>query len=260
MSKIALQMYTCRDFMKTAEAFEETLEKVAKIGYKNVQISKPAFFNMEELAKLLLKYGLQADSVFSPTGQIVANIKQIVKDAKILNTDVVRTDSIPADLRTSKEGFLAFAKRMNKEGQALKAVGLRYIYHFHAFEFVNFDDIRGIDILLNATDPESVMFQPDVFWLTSAGTEPSDSLKMFEGRAFYMHVKDYAIKQLEGIIENVPFYFSPVGTGNLNWKGIINTSNKIGIERFVVEQDQCDGDVFESIKMSYDNLNKMGIC
>lgn len=259
MSKVALQMYTCRDYMKTPEAFEETLKKVAEIGYKYVQISKPAFFSMDELANLLSKYTLRADSVFCPTGQIITNIKQIEKDARILNTDVLRTDSIPANLRTSKEGYQEFAKRMNLEGQALSKIGLRYIYHFHAFEFVSFGDIRGIDILLNETDPEFVMFQPDVFWLTSAGTEPSESLKMFKGRAFYVHVKDYAIKQLEGIIESVPFYFAPVGTGNLNWKGIIKTSKEIDIERFVVEQDQCDGDVFEAIKISYDNLSKMGI-
>jgi sugar phosphate isomerase/epimerase len=259
MSKIALQMYTCREHMKTAADFEETLKKVAEIGYEYVQISRPAFFEMDEMAKLLGKYDLQADSVFCPTGKILNNIEQLEKDADILGTDVVRTDSIPVALRTSREGYHEFAHRMDQEGQALKKAGLRYIYHFHAFEFVSFGNIRGIDILLHETDPEAVMFQPDVFWLTSAGTEPSVSLRMFKGRAFYMHVKDYAIRQLEGAIENVPFYFAPVGTGNLNWNGILQAANEIGIQRFVVEQDQVDGDVFEAIRTSYKNLQKMGI-
>jgi sugar phosphate isomerase/epimerase len=259
MSQIALQMYTCRDHMKTLAEFESTLNKVAQIGYRYVQISKPAFLGMSELTDLLHKYGLTADSVFSPTGNIIDNIDQIKKDADILGTDVVRTDSIPSVLRTSTEGYHEFAKRMNQEGRALQKAGLRYIYHFHAFEFISFGDIRGIDILLNETDPEAVMFQPDVFWLTSAGTEPSVSLKMFKGRAFYMHVKDYAIKQLKGAIENVPSHFAPVGTGNLNWEGILNAAKNIGIQRYVVEQDQCDGDVFEAIMISYDNLRKMGI-
>ena len=47
---------------------------------------------------------------------------------------------------------------MNAEGRALKAVGLRYIYHFHAFEWISFGDTRGIDILLDETDPDAVYF------------------------------------------------------------------------------------------------------
>lgn len=259
MSQIALQMYTCRDYMKTIDDFKATLKKVAEIGYKHVQISKPDFLSISEMADLLKEHGLTADSVFWPTGKIVDNIEQIKKDAEIMETDVVRTDSIPPVLRNNEEGYREFAKRINQEGKALQEVGLRYIYHFHAFEFVTFGDVRGIDILLNETDPKAVMFQPDVFWLTAAGTEPSVSLKMFKGRAFYMHVKDYAIKPLEGIIESIPSYFAPVGTGNLNWSGILSTAKEIGIQRYVVEQDKCDGDVFEAIKISYDNLKKLGI-
>ena len=96
-------------------------------------------------------------------------------------------------------------------------------------------------------------------WLANAGTEPSVSLKMFKGRAFTIHVKDYAIHRLEGKIEDVPFFFAPVGMGNLNWEGILKTADEIGIERFVVEQDNCIGDVFDEIKISYDNLVKMGL-
>ena len=74
--------------------------------------------------------------------------------------------------------------------RALKKNGMEILYyHFHAFEWIRFESgVRGIDILLGETDPDCVGFQPDVFWLTSAGTEPSESIGMFKGRAAYMHV------------------------------------------------------------------------
>ena len=259
MSRIGLQMYTLRDHTKTAEDFETTLRRVAEIGIEVLQLTPPAFLGTEATAKLLAKYKLRADSVFAPTGGIVDKVDEIRRDAELLGCDVVRTDSIPPELRGDRDGYRRFAERMNAEGRALKAVGLRYIYHFHAFEWISFGDTRGIDILLNETDPDAVYFQPDVFWLTSAGTEPSNSLRMFAGRAFWIHVKDYAIRRLEGKIENVPYYFAPVGTGNLNWKGIIKAADEIGIERFVIEQDMCDGDAFDAVKLSYDNLRGMGI-
>lgn len=259
MSKIGIQMYTVRNHMKDKAEFETTLKRLAEIGYKNVQISKPPYLTIQEMADMLAEYGMKADSVFCSTGKIIENIDNIVQEAKILGTHVLRTDSIPVALRKSADGYSHFASQLNEQGKLLKNNGLKYIYHFHAFEFITFGEKRGIDILLNETDPEAVMFQPDVFWLTSAGTEPSVSLKMFAGRAFYMHVKDYAIKQLEGVIESVPSYFAPVGKGNLNWPGIMKTAEEIGIRLYVVEQDKCDGDVFEAAKISYDNLKKMGI-
>ena len=252
-------MYTLRDYIKTPDDFKATLKRVAEIGLENVQITPPGFFTVEETAKLLKENGLQADSVFRSTGTIVDGIEQAKRDAEILGTDVLRTDSIPSSMRNDADGYRRYAEQMNAEGRACKAAGLRYIYHFHAFEWVNFGDIRGIDILLNETDSDAVMFQPDVFWLTNAGTEASVSLKMFKGRAFYMHVKDYAIRKLEGKIEDVPFHFASVGTGNLNWPGIIASADEMGIERFVIEQDMCEGNAFDAVKQSFDNLVKMGI-
>lgn len=257
-SEIGIQMYTVRDFIKTREGLEDTLKKLADTGYRNVQISVPPFMTVNELADMLRVYGLKADSVFCTTSEITAKAARLAEDAAALGTKVLRTDSIPAAYRKTADGYRRFAEMMNEQAAALKAVGLKYMYHFHAFEFVSFGDVRGIDIMLNDTDKNTVWFQPDVFWLASAGTEPSHSLKMFEGRAEYIHVKDYAIRQLEGVIENVPFYFAAVGTGNMNWPGIMKTAGEIGVRRYVVEQDKCDGDVFEAVRVSYNSLVNMG--
>jgi len=261
MSRIGLQMYTLRNHTRTPEDFKATLKRVAEIGLKNVQITPPGFQSVEETAQLIKDNGLKADSVYRPTGSILDDMEQIKRHAELLGTDVLRTNSIPKELRSNADGYRQFAKQMNAEGRACKAAGLRYIYHFHAFEWINFGDVRGIDIMLNETDPDAVMFQPDVFWITNAGAEPSAALKLFKGRAFYIHVKDYAIRKLEkeGQIEDVPYNYAPVGTGNLNWPGIIAAADEIGIESFVIEQDICSGDAFEAVKVSFDNLNKMGI-
>ena len=142
-------MYTLRDYTKTAEDFEAALRRVAEIGLEVLQLTPPAFLGTEATAKLLAEYSLRADSVFAPTGGIVDKVDEIRRDAELLGCDAVRTDSIPNELRADRDGYRRFAERMNSEGRALRAVGLRYIYHFHAFEWISFGDVRGIDILLN---------------------------------------------------------------------------------------------------------------
>ncbi len=260
MSRIGLQMYTMRNHVNTLEEYKATVIKVAEIGYKVLQMTRPAFMSLEDNTAFLKSLGLTADSVFKPWDKVVPEIADAAKEAHFYGCDVLRTNSIPDELRKKgADGYREFAKIMNQSGKVCRENGLRYMYHFHAFEWITFGNERGIDILLNETDPELVYFYPDVFWLTNAGTEPSVSLRMFKDRAFTIHVKDYAIRALDGEIESVPYYFAPVGTGNLNWDGILKTANEIGIERFVVEQDVCNGDTFEAIRISFDNLRKMGL-
>ena len=65
MTQYSLQMYTLREFMKTPEALDRTLSRVAEMGYENVQITPPAFTTAAELAKLLKTKGLKADSAIA---------------------------------------------------------------------------------------------------------------------------------------------------------------------------------------------------
>lgn len=260
MAIIGLQMYTLRNYMKDLESLKNTLKRVAEIGYTQVQITPPAFVSVEEMRALLDENGLRADSALAHSMKMEEEFEQVVHAAHVLGTDVVRLDGIPKELAQTPEGYREYAAILEKGGKRFRDAGLAMYYHFHAFEWTNFaPGCRGIDILLHETSPENVGFQPDVFWLTSAGTEASQSLKMFAGRAKYIHVKDYAIKPRTGALEDVPNCFAAVGRGNLNWPGILNTAREIGIQQFVVEQDICDGDEFDCIRESYESLKKMGV-
>lgn len=258
MEKISLQMYTLRESMKTPEALESTLARTAQMGYQSVQITPPAFTDAAGLAGLLCKYGLTADSAICSAYQIPSSIDRIVRDAEALQTNTVRTDSINNTERRTKEGYQSFAKHLNLCGRLLKEQGLDFMYHFHSFEFISFGDTRGIDILLDGTDPEYVLFQPDVFWMTAAGTEPSRFLEKFRGRARYMHCKDYIIlPSRDAVLETITHASAPVGTGNLCWEEIFRTARDIGIENFVAEDDMGMLDPFESAQISFNNLTAM---
>lgn len=263
MAIIGLQMYTLRKHMNDKEEVFESLKKVAAIGYQQVQISVPAFMTVEELKAMLDEVGLKADSAMCyvmKVNESQEEFDKVIHNAEVLGTKTIRLDGMPMDMAQTANGFKGYAAILDRLGRRFHEAGYTMYYHFHAFEWINFGpDSRGIDILLNETNPEYVGFQPDVFWLTSAGTEASVSLRKFEGRAKYMHVKDYAVKARTGKLEDIPNAFASVGYGNLNWPGIIKTANEIGIEQFVVEQDQCDGDEFEAITESYKNLRKFGV-
>ena len=256
---LSLQMYTLRHSMKTREDLALTLRRVAEMGYRSVQITPPAYLTVDEMAQMLRQNGLQADSAICTLYEIPRRMDDILRHAEVLGTDVLRTDSIAKPDRLDRDGYLRAAAHLEQCGAALKAHGLQFMYHFHSFEFVKLGDTRGIDILLENTSSEHVLFQPDVFWLTAAGTEPSTELKKFSGRARYMHLKDFVIVPTElDRIEQTVRASAPVGTGNLNLSAILATAREMGIENFVAEDDMGVLDPFDSAALSLINMKKLG--
>jgi sugar phosphate isomerase/epimerase len=51
--------------------------------------------------------------------------------------------------------------------------------------------------------------------------------------------------------------FTEVGRGIIDFKEIFAQSDKAGVKYFIVEQDQCPGSPFDSLKLSHDYLRKL---
>lgn len=58
-----------------------------------------------------------------------------------------------------------------------------------------------------------------------------------------MHLKDMAIISRGQV-------FAEIGEGNMNYEAIIEAGRETGVEWFVVEQDVCRRDPFESLEIS----------
>jgi len=259
MSQISLQMYTLRDYTRDAAQLESTLKRLAEIGYRVIQPRVPAGMTTRQFKQLIDTYGIRADSFMGNVDTMEQDIDSLVSDAEILGTPMVRTVGMPYADSLTRDGMRRYAAMINEKGRLLRRYGLTYVYHFHSYEYVNYDDCCGMDILVGETDADAVHFQPDVHWMAAAGVEPSADLYRFRGRAEYLHMQGYAIIPVPGKKEPVDRRICPVGQGNLNWPGIIRSARDIGVELYVVEMDDCLNDPFDDVKTSFDNLRLLGI-
>jgi sugar phosphate isomerase/epimerase len=50
-----------------------------------------------------------------------------------------------------------------------------------------------------------------------------------------------------------------VGEGNLNWPAILDACKTAGVEWYLVEQDVCQRDPFESLAISLRNMKSWGL-
>ena len=134
-----------------------------------------------------------------------------------------------------------------KTGEAAKKAGIGFAYHNHATEFDQVDGGKTpYELVLSQTDPELVKMELDLAWATKAGKDPVALFKEHPGRFPLWHVKDIQ-KDLKTI--------TAVGTGVVEFKRIFEAAQIAGLKYFFVEYDMAPSmDVVESC---YKNLVKM---
>ena len=251
---IAAQLYTVRQFTQTAEGLAASLKKISEIGYKAVQVSAIGEIPDADVKKMVDDLGLTiCNTHVRPSEALWDNLDTVIALHKLWNCKNVAIGSMPASFRSEGEaGFKRFAKEGNEIGQKLAAAGLTFSYHNHSFEFARFGKRTGLDIIYQESDPRYLMAEIDIYWVQHGGSDPAAWIEKVSQRMPVVHLKDMVI------LDNTPT-MAEVGEGNLNWSRILSACKQAGVEWYAVEQDVCQRDPFESLKISYNNLRSMGV-
>lgn len=252
-AKIAVQLFTLRDYLKTFEDIRATLRKIKEIGYNAIEPAGFGSIEIDRIKEIIDENELQVCSTHTSFESICDETDRVIKEHKLLNCKYVGIGGAPRKYRQSAEGYREFAKLASEKGKILKDNGLYFIYHNHNTEFIKFDGITAMDILFNESDPDTFGFQIDTYWVQAGGSDPIYWINKVKGRMPIVHLKDMGLD-----INKNPVY-TEVGEGNLNWPGIIEACKDTGVEWYCVEQDRCQRNPFESIEISLKNLKELGL-
>lgn len=252
-SSVGAQLYTVRDFAKTPADVRATFEKVAKIGYRSVQVSGLCPMDAAELASIAKDTGLTIALTHTSYDRLVGDLKNVMKEHAIFGCKIIGLGCMPAQFQDGAEGVDAFVKEFNPIAKELKKNGFLFGYHNHAFEFQRFDGRYIFDRLVEDTDPEAFQFILDTYWLQYGGKSPEKIIRSLKGRIATLHLKDLKIENFSDI------KMAEIFNGNLDWPGIVAAAKEAGAPWYMVEQDICPGDPFESLTISYNNLAKSGL-
>lgn len=256
-----LALYTVRDDM--GKDPKGTLKAVADAGYQYIEAAgydNGSFYGMtpEAFGKELESLGLIPVSSHH-SGVTLENAKKMMADVKAAGFEYFVVPIPPMGLftydnTTNRMGMTGGAQNLasilDTLGELASAAGLKLLYHNHDFEFM--EDAEGvvpIDYLLENCNPEFVNFQMDLFWVTKAGADPLAYFDKYPDRFKIWHVKDM---DEEG-------KFTPVGTGKIDFKGILEQKDRSGMKYYMVEQDQTfDMAPLEAIKVSHKGIKDHG--
>jgi sugar phosphate isomerase/epimerase len=249
---LAAQLYTVREFTKSADDLAVTLKRIRDIGYTAVQVSAIGPIPDAEVKSILDDAGLTVCITHVRAAWPWQDLDAIIAQHHLWNCKHVAVGSMPPEYRGSEEGFRRFIAEADAIGEKLSQAGLTFSYHNHSFEFVRFGKRTGLDLIYEETDPRYLKAELDTYWIQHGGGDPVAWIKKMTRRMPVVHLKDM-------LMLNGTQAMAEVGEGNLNWPAILQACREAGVEWYAVEQDVCQRDPFDSLEISYDNLKAMGV-
>lgn len=273
---VGLQLFSVKNAL--AQDFMGTLKKVADIGYQNIEF---AFHNTMADGRFEVEYTAQelkanmASMGLQVVTSHVAYHPNLDWDAVIRYNAELGSKGVvmPVYFFENKDDALRLSEWLNESGKKCKTNGIDFYYHNHHHEFQKFGNESVMDILVENTDPEYVQFEFDTFWALRGGADPLAYMDKLGSRCGLIHQKDLSananpVNLLEKMSGSLTFEvvfnsfdkedFVEIGTGVMDIPAIINKSEELGsVKYIIVEQDVTVKDEIESVKESFNNIQKL---
>jgi sugar phosphate isomerase/epimerase len=239
----------------------KTLEKVAKIGYKNIQVSGFGPMPAEAVAKAAKDNGLNIVSTHTGWPKFQTELDSVIADHKLWNCKHPAVGGIPGTYH-SEEGLKKLIAELKPIVKKLAEAGMDFSYHNHDHELMPCGGKKTwLERLYEETTPAELKVEIDTHWIQAGGGDPAQWIRKYSGRQPILHLKDMTMAMgvnKEGRSQKER-RFSPIGSGNMNWDSILKAAEDAGVEYMCVEQDNCYGmDPFEALAISFRFLSGRG--
>lgn len=237
--EVSLQLYSINE--ETKKDFKEAVGKVSKIGYKGVEFAGYGGLSAAEMKDLLIENNLYSVGchcglpVFEESFEEELNYNQKIGSKYII---------CPWAKLDTKDEVDHLIKVLNEAADKAVKTNIKIGYHNHDQEFKMVDGKYIMDMIAENTN-DNVILEIDVFWVAYAGLDPYAYIEKWGKKVELIH-----IKQIDENHANVDVQ-----------DGIIDMGKVKEVSRyakfFVVEHEEFDKPVWDSIKNDFDALNKI---
>lgn len=243
LSTIGLQLYTIREVL--AEDFRAATERVADIGYDEVEFAGYYDRSPAEISTLIEELGLGAPAAHVPLSRIREAPEAVIRTAKKIGHRYIVVPYLPEEERTSIDDYRRRAEEFSAFGERCSEAGLQFAYHNHDFEFEPIEGTVPYEVLLAEADSELVEMELDLYWIVEAGHDPLRYVRSAPERYPLCHVKD---RSADGAMVSV-------GEGTIDFASIFGEAE---FEHYFVEHDHPDHPM-QNIETSYRHLDGLAL-
>ena len=247
LDRIGLALYTVRD--RTSRDYERTLQQVADIGYRDVDMYiHDARREPAATRAMLDRVGLACPSARVATPALYRGWERFLDAANTLGARWITLANIPYEERLDLRDWYELADVLNKAGEAARRRGLSLCYHNHSFELDEMESAIPFDLLLASTDPALLRLQMDVYWMMHGGRDPAEEIRRLGSRVATLHLKDMTPPPARAI--------TSVGRGIIDFSAVLAAAADAKVSHYFVEED-APADSMAAIRTSYSYLERL---
>lgn len=281
--RVGLELWTVRDQLADPRRREETLERIAAIGFREIEPDHgPSGGYLgrspRDFRSLLERLGLSMPSTHLAVVD-GPDVQQRLADLAMMGLRYVviappggRIIDIPGQMRmggpaATRAEVRHDCEQLNRYGRLASRFGMKVLVHNHTMEFAPLADDpqrNAYDLLLTDTDPHLVAMQLDIGWAAVAGQNIIELFRKAPGRFELWHVKDASnIKLMPASLGEEQrqkiAQLVPVGLGDIDYPAIFAQAELAGMKHFCVEQDNAAdwGDSMAAARTSYQYLERI---
>jgi sugar phosphate isomerase/epimerase len=251
---LGVQLYTVRQ--EAERDLPAVLEAIRKIGYTEVETYWDIYGHpAAELRRMINDHGLNA-----PSGHFnYDGLESKIDYAKSLGVGYVICPMLPESMWFTLDGYKRAADQFNIWGEKIHQAGMQFGFHNHNYEFRRFGDTTGFETMMKRCDPKLVCMEMDCYWIAQAGGNSLQMFQQYGNRIQLLHLKDrkpgFPTTQVKDAAAE---HFTEVGAGTVSWQEILAAAEKNGVKHLFVERDSGDLPAMESLRISFQNLQKIG--
>jgi sugar phosphate isomerase/epimerase len=242
-----LQLWTVKE--ELARDFDGTLRALGRMGYRRVEAAGWHGRTPSQFRAALRSAGLDCVAAHHNLADLIKGTDERLAFARDVGAKYVVASS-PAPSRAldpskpwshavaeamTLADWRSNAEAMERIGRRARQMGLRFGYHNHSAEFLNYDGRLPMDEIVRLTDPANVVLELDIGWVAGAGYDPVETIARYAPRIHLLHIKDLATK------ERVPGKIvadestTPIGQGSVDWPAVFRALRRAPVYGWFVE-------------------------
>lgn len=242
LKEFNLQLYSLRELIN--DDFPGVLKKVGKTGYSGVEFAGYGNLTAKEMRELLEQNGLKSVSSHVSMERLQDALEEELDYHQTLGTQAIIVPYYP--MKTAHDVEM-LAEQLSSIAKTVRSAGFMFGYHNHAHEFEQTEDgVVLLDLLMQLANPEDVMLELDVYWAVYAGIDVLAYMQKQRDRIRLLHLKQMADFESKRCVD--------LGEGVLNFGEIIRKGMEIGVQHYILEQEEFAVSPYQSIEKGYQHI------
>jgi len=238
INQFSIQLYSVRDIIN--DDFSGTLKKLAEMGYTGAEFAGYGGLSAQEMKDVLTANNLKPVGAHIGIENLTKCLDEEIAYHKVLGTEYL---ICPFFNMKTREDAVELADTLKPIIAKCGEAGFKFAYHNHAHEFAKDGGEYLLDILFKNLPPEAAM-ELDIFWAVYADVEPFAYMEKHRDRLKLLHIKQidndkHCVDLDQGIIDF--------------WK-IITKAKTLGVEHFILEQEEYAVSSIVSVKNDIDYI------